>query len=223
MKVQADKKRTDRSFKPGDSVFIKLQPYVQTSVAKRANHKLAFRYFGPFPVKRAISPVAYELNLPATSKVHPVFHVSQLRQALTPGTTACSDLPIPSDGTLVPVEILNSRWRRTPSGRREQLLVHWSDPDILDATWEDALSLRHRFPQLPAWGQAAGQGGGNVSVPSKPRGRDGKNAAMAADSSTPAGKNDKWTNQGEGRVIARPTRIKQPNRRFVGPEWVNTT
>jgi transcription antitermination factor NusG len=37
MKEQADKKRSERTFEPGDNVFIKLQPYVQSSVARRAN------------------------------------------------------------------------------------------------------------------------------------------------------------------------------------------
>lgn len=30
MKVQADKKRSDREFNVGDAVFVKLQPYVQS-------------------------------------------------------------------------------------------------------------------------------------------------------------------------------------------------
>jgi ribosomal protein L21E len=33
MKSQADKKIMDRSFQVGDSVYLKLQPYVQTSIA----------------------------------------------------------------------------------------------------------------------------------------------------------------------------------------------
>src|SRR4051812_22782689 len=45
MKAQADKKRTERTFSVGDSVFVKLQPYVQVSVARRSNHKLSFRYY----------------------------------------------------------------------------------------------------------------------------------------------------------------------------------
>lgn len=40
MKEQADKKRSERSFAMGDWVYVKLQPYVQVSVAPRANHKL---------------------------------------------------------------------------------------------------------------------------------------------------------------------------------------
>lgn len=78
MKNQADKHRTERTFAVGDKVWIKLQPYVQTSVAQRASHKLAFRYFDPYEVESKIGSVAYKLKLPTTSSVHPVFHVSLL-------------------------------------------------------------------------------------------------------------------------------------------------
>jgi ribosomal protein L21E len=37
MKRQADKGRSERSFQVGDSVYLKLQPYVQSSLAPRSN------------------------------------------------------------------------------------------------------------------------------------------------------------------------------------------
>ena len=78
MKRYADKNRTFRQFSVGDSVFVKLQPYIQTSIAPRANHKLLFKFYGSFKVIDKVNEVAYKVDLPAGSTVHPVFHVSQL-------------------------------------------------------------------------------------------------------------------------------------------------
>lgn len=95
MKDQADKKRSECSFTVDDWVFLKLQPYEQTSVADHANHKLSFRYFGPFQVIARVGAVAYKLALPPTSKIYPVFHVSLLRGTQPPTTSAAPDLPDP--------------------------------------------------------------------------------------------------------------------------------
>lgn len=44
MKMQADKHRTKRSFDVGTWVYVKLQPYVQTSLVARASQKLSYRF-----------------------------------------------------------------------------------------------------------------------------------------------------------------------------------
>ena len=50
MEHYANKHHTDREFQVGDLVYLKLQPYKQTTVALRSSIKLAARYYGPFPV-----------------------------------------------------------------------------------------------------------------------------------------------------------------------------
>jgi hypothetical protein len=165
MKNLADKKRTERTFQLGDEVFIKLQPYAQSSVLSRSNHKLAFRYFGPYNISKCVNPVAYEVALPADARIHPVFHVSQLRKVIRPGMPVSQVLPLNTDCASVPVKILHQRWRQTPSGRREQVQVQWTVSGDKDITWEDKGTLLQRFPDALAWGQASSQGAGDVSNP----------------------------------------------------------
>ena len=50
MKQFADTKRRDVEFKEGDMVFLRLPPYRQTTVFRRAHQKLASKYFGPYPI-----------------------------------------------------------------------------------------------------------------------------------------------------------------------------
>jgi hypothetical protein len=106
MKWQADKSRSRHQFSKGDWVFLKLQLYIQSSRAPRANEKLAFKFFGPFKVLQRFGSVTYKLDLPESSLVHSVFHVSQLKQAVG---SKYHVTPVVPDGMLhmqVPEQVL---------------------------------------------------------------------------------------------------------------------
>jgi hypothetical protein len=79
MKLQADKKCSDRQFQVGDHVLLKLQLYVQQSVVSRPYPKLAFKYCGPYEILERLGAAAYKLDLLEGSLIHLVFHVSQLK------------------------------------------------------------------------------------------------------------------------------------------------
>lgn len=80
MKQQENKKRSERVFKEGEWVYLKLKPYKQLSLHKSRMWKLTPKYCGPFEVIQCVGPVAYKLQLPPGTKFHPVFHVSQLKK-----------------------------------------------------------------------------------------------------------------------------------------------
>ena len=81
-KLYVDKHRIERSFEVGDLVYLRLQPYRQSSLKKKGVEKLKPRYYGPYKVVRKVGEVAYELELLKESKIHNVFHVSNLKKTL---------------------------------------------------------------------------------------------------------------------------------------------
>lgn len=82
MKFYVDKHRSERVLEVGDWVYLKLQPYIQISVAVRRSLKLSSRYYGLYQVLEKIGQVSYRLQLPAVALIHHVFHGSQLKKRI---------------------------------------------------------------------------------------------------------------------------------------------
>lgn len=164
MKQMVDRHRTEKEFNPGDWVFLKLQPYRQFSVEKRHYQKLAKRYYGPFKVLRKIGPVAYELELPETARIHPVFHVSLLRACKGQPHEQLSPLPLTTIGTqphLLPLKVLGYRVVSTKQGLQSQVLVQWETLSVDEATWGPLDAIKNSFPDLDLEDKVKLNEGGN--------------------------------------------------------------
>ena len=151
MKQLVDSKRRDIEFNEGDLVFLKLHPYHQQTVFKRASQKLAHRFYGPFSIEKLIGKVAYQLQLPAGSRIHLVFHVSLLKKKIGDSSARCPTLPpLTDDGALIiePAEIIDTRWLKKMGKFFEECLVKWKLLSVEDATWENAAELQDWFPDL---------------------------------------------------------------------------
>lgn len=142
MKQIADNHRTERAFMVGDWVYLRLQPCRQVSVAFRRNAKLAPKFFGPYQVLQRIGPVANELALPASSRIHPVFHVSLLKKKLGLGAVVQTTLPVTNEHgqlQLAPLTILDRKMIKRNNRPHSMVLVQWTNSLPEDATWESWL------------------------------------------------------------------------------------
>lgn len=170
MKNQANHKRRDLTFQVGDLVFLKIQPYRQKSLAKRRYEKLSPRFFGPYRIKRAVGPVAYELELPPTARIHPVFHVSMLKPAH--GSFPSDQqhpLPITKDWEidLQPSSIVAHRWVSEAGQRVLELLISWCNRSVEEATWESYDLLAEQFPAFRLEDKSFYREGSNDKCPLK--------------------------------------------------------
>ena len=53
------------------------------SLNKDKKHKkLSPKYYGPYKILKNIGTMPYKLELPASSRVHPIFHVSCLKKVI---------------------------------------------------------------------------------------------------------------------------------------------
>ena len=93
----------------------------------------------PYKIIWKVGEVAYELELPLESKIHNVFHVSNLKKVVGQQIVTSSELPpLDDEGQLVLISkrILELRERKLRKIIIKDYLVQWKDLPIEEATWE---------------------------------------------------------------------------------------
>ena len=143
MKKFADRHRKEApTYHLGDRVLLDAS-HLRTV---RPSKKLDLRRLGPFTISKIISPTAYELKLPTSWKVHPVFHVALLRpyqdgSKLRPPIQEPPPPEILGEELEYEVEeVLDSR--RTSRGKLEYL-VHWKGYPMEENSWIAVDDMKH--------------------------------------------------------------------------------
>jgi hypothetical protein len=138
MKQQADQGHSEREFVEGDQVFLHLQPYKKTSLKSQHCQKLAPKFYGPYRILKRVGSMAYQLEFPSHSKIHPVFHVSFLKKVIDTKCHTQTSLPeLDEEGSiwLQPQAVLDQHEHRLHQHTIKEVLVQWKDTQPEDATW----------------------------------------------------------------------------------------
>ncbi|GAU16969.1 hypothetical protein TSUD_37270 [Trifolium subterraneum] len=108
-----------------------------------------------------VGAVAYKLKLPEGSWVHPVFHVSLLKKVVGTyhGEEELPELEGEKDTLIEPEEVLARRTVMVQNEEINQVLIHWKDQSIEEATWEDVVMIKSQFPSFCLEDKAVFSGG----------------------------------------------------------------
>ena len=129
MKHQADQHRFEHTFQVGDMVFIRRQPYKQSSLKLKWNQTLAPKISSPYIVLHKIGSIAYKLALPPSSRIQQVI-----------GTNIKEQISLPewvNEGSIISYSeaILNKCTCQLLSWSITEVLIQWHNMQPKDATW----------------------------------------------------------------------------------------
>ena len=151
MKQHTNQHCSERSFDVGDWVFLRIQSYKQMSLKQaKKDNKLLPKYYGPYKVLKNIGTMAYKLELPASSQVHPVFHVSCLKKVIGENLPVQTILPeLDEEGKIIlePEAVMETRTRQLRNRSISEYLIKWKNLPTEDSTWEDEIYIQ-KYPEL---------------------------------------------------------------------------
>ena len=110
-----------------------------------------------------VGAVAYKLQLSDTCRVHPVFHISQLKRVIS-NAIVQTTLPLEFEREKLewlPEEVLAYKTVRQHHSAVPQVLIKWQSRPKEEATWEDFLSIKEQFLNFQLEDKSALLEGGN--------------------------------------------------------------
>ncbi|GAU42639.1 hypothetical protein TSUD_398440 [Trifolium subterraneum] len=151
-KSYIDHRRRPLEFEEGDHVFLRVTPKLGLRGVFKTK-KLAPRYIGPYQILKRVGPVAYQLALPPSmSRMHDVFHVSQLRKFIpdpfVPVELESIDLQPDLTDQPDPVRIVDRDVKALRNKKIPVVKVEWSRALDGEFTWELESEMMKNYPYL---------------------------------------------------------------------------
>ncbi|XP_073019435.1 uncharacterized protein [Primulina eburnea] len=155
-KSWADLKRRPVEFNVGEKAYVKVSPMRGVVRFSKAG-KLNPRYVGPFEILEKVGTLACRLALPPNmSRIHNVFHVSQLRKYIPDPSHVLEVEPLVIEGNLgeelkyeeVPIRIVDAKEQVLRRRITPYVKVQWSNHTEREATWEVEEKMRKEYPYL---------------------------------------------------------------------------
>ena len=106
----------------------------------KKDNKLSPKYYGPYKVLQIIGSMAYKLQLPASSWVHPIFHVSCLEKVVGDKLFVQTILPkLDEEGKIIleHEEIIEIRTRQLRNWSIPKYLIKQKNLPVEYSTWKD--------------------------------------------------------------------------------------
>ena len=116
----------------------------------KKDNKLSPKYYGPYKMLKNIGTMEYKLDLPSSSQVHPVFHVSYLKKVIGENIPVKTILPeLVEEGKIIldPEAITDTRIFQLRNRSISEYLIKWRKLSTEDSTWEDE-SFIQKHPEL---------------------------------------------------------------------------
>lgn len=154
-----NKGRTEEEFEEGDQVVLNAHSLELLKKEKGRGKKLLMRYDGPFEILRKISPITYQLRMPASYGVHPIISIAHLERYRTSppefGERPTKSLHRNDFEVLVEHNvdaIIGERFRKVRNGRRvREYKTRFTGYGPESDEWLPAGNLKNAPLVLKAW------------------------------------------------------------------------
>ena len=115
--------------------------------------KLSPKYVGSYKIREKVGHLSYRLALPPTlSRIHNIFHFSQLRKYVSDSSHILEDQPIEVKENLaveeVPLRIVDRKDQVLRRRTIPYVKVQWTNHTLLEVTWELEEDMRNGYAYL---------------------------------------------------------------------------